>query len=304
MAIVIDVTVNGGTNRPNLEPGGAGRANVPWHTFQVAIEATGEWRLRPPLTNSWRYLFGCAMGKWYKDLAGTYVLKDVAKKRTVLEVRSVSSLKGPVFYWPRAGNRGATLYDGTGTWRPSAVVQPKTWVGFAVKGGGGAGVGAEVALAAVLKLWGGNSGGCSFATSTGRLGAVAGFSGGLAFVYATGFSQASEFQGFAADGLDFALACGPKIAGVVNPKWAKVSALATKFDDGLGLVEGIVKGSNPKYQDLRAELPGIAKTISQAALIDPEVKNITVLDVPLCGGGAEAGIYYGWSSTKLLSSWG
>jgi hypothetical protein len=303
MAIVIDVTVNGGRNRPTLA-GGTEHTDVPTHTFQVGLDATKEWHLLPPITPYWRYLFGDAMGRWYQDTAGTYVLTDRQGRKTVMEIRSIDKLRGPVFFWPRAGNYGATLYDGSGRWAPTSVPQPKTWVGVAIKGGAGAAAGAEVAVSAVLRIWGDNAGGCSFATTTGRLGAVAGFAGGLAFVYATGFTKADEFQGFASDGADFALACGPKIGSLVKPEWAKMASLAGRFDNGIELVEGIVKGANPRYQTLRSELPGIAKSVSQAMLIDPDQKNITLLDVPLCGAGAEAGIYYGWSSTRLLSSWG
>jgi hypothetical protein len=183
------------------------------------------------------------------------------------------------------------------------VRQPKTWIGYAVKAGAGAGVGAEGALAGVLQMWGNKASGCTFAITTGRLGLIAGFSGGLALVFATGFAQASEFQDFTSSGADFALACGPKIGKMVNPKWSNIAALASQFDNGLATVEGIVKGSNPKFATLRSELPGLAKSVSQAALFDADDQNITVLDIPLCGGGTEAGVYYGWSRTSVLSSW-
>src|SRR5690606_17664431 len=199
------------------------------------------------MTPYWRAMFGEAMGRWKKDMAGSWVCMDAKGKTTLLEIRRVDSLRGEVFFWPRAGNRGAVLYDGSGTWKPSDTPQAKTWVGIAVKGGAGAGVSGEACFGAVMELWGKNDGGCSFMTTTGRLGAVAGFSGGLALVYATGFASAKEFNGFASSGADFALAFGPKIAGAVSPAWAKVAKTAQGFDGSAELVEGIVKGTNPKY---------------------------------------------------------
>jgi hypothetical protein len=304
VAIILDVTVDGGMNRPVM--GAAGRAgpaqNVPRHTFQIAFDATHDWRLVPPMSLHWRHLFGDAMGRWYKDAAGTWIGRDRANKATLFEVRRLDQLRGEFFYWPRAGNRGAVLYDGSGSWKPTDVAQPKTWVGFAVKGGGGAAVGAELCLAAMIALWGKNNSGCTFACKTGRLGLVAGFSGGIALVFATGFTSASEVNGYTSDGADFALAVGPKIAGAVNPQWARLAAVAKNFDHSAEMVEGLVKGAG-RFGTLRGELPGIAKLISQSALIDYDEKNITVLDVPMCGVGTELGIYYGWSSVNVLSTW-
>ena len=300
MAIRLEISVNGGTGRA---PGGQGAARVPPHRFVVAFDGSGHWNIEKPITPHWRALFGDAKGKWYKDISGTWVCTDSTKKHTLMEIRRIESLNGEVFFWPRAGNKGATLYDGKGRWKPSSAPQPKTWVGFAAKAGGGAGLGGEAAFCAVIPLWGNRSGGCSFATTTGRLGAVAGFSGGLALTFATGFASASEFGGFSSSGGDFALSFGPKIAGAVNPAWARMGKLVGKFDGSAELVEGIVKGVNPKYQGLRQELPGLAKSLSSAALIDPDEKNLTLIDVPLAGGGAELGIYYGWSRTRLLRQW-
>lgn len=304
MAILLEVTVNAGKGQaPGSGAPRGGAQTVPRHTFRIAFDATGDWRLQAPMTPHWRSLFGEAMGKWKKDMAGTWICMDSKRQKTLLEIRRIDNLKGEVFFWPRAGNYGAVLYDGSGTWKPSDAPQAKTWVGVAVKGGAGAGVSGEAAFGAVMQLWGKNDGGCSFMTTTGRLGAVAGFSGGLALVYATGFPSAREFHGFASSGADFALAFGPKIAGAVSPAWAKVAKTAQGFDGGAELVEGIVKGGNPKYATLRSELPGIAKSISSAALIDPDEQNITIIDVPMAGAGAELGVFYGWSNTRLLSSW-
>ncbi len=306
MGILIDVFISGGAVRP--KPGKNKstkhtKQQLPPIKFTVSLDSTGDWYLQKPYPKHFRQITTEGRGKWYKDTAGSFVLRNIAEKKTIVVLRSVNRCRGPAFCWPRKGNRGAIMFDGQGNWSPTKQVHPKSWIGVMVKGGGGAGLSGEGGFAAVMSLSAGKRHGCSFFSATGRLGAVAGFSGGMALVYATGFRSPRDFNNFSSSGTDFALAVGTKLKGLASPKWAKMVSALDKFDGGAEMVEGVMKGANPKYQSLREELPGLAKSLSQGVLIDPDIKNITVIDVPMAGAGAELGIYYGWSTTKVLSSW-
>jgi hypothetical protein len=303
MSIILDVDFDGGYHAI-MTAGGGQPTQVPKHTFSIALDSTGEWRMVRPLSPYWRYLVPQEpRGRWRKDISGAFILMDVGNSVEIFRLMSSEACAGAFWCWQRAGNRGATMFDGSGSWKPTDQPLPKSWIGVMVKGSANVVVGADGGFAGVMQLWGDNTHGCTFFSKSGRLGAVAGFSGGLALVYATGFDRADQFNGFSSSQADFALAVGAKVSAFVNPNFARLLGSLGKFEGGVETVESLVKGVNPKYGKVRTELPGIAKALSQKCLIDSDAQSITVIDIPLAGGGAELGIYYGWSSTNLLSQW-
>lgn len=296
MAIYVEVSFS--AKQGVTKPGSNKTENMPSFKQVIGLDADGTWRLAKPMSPHHRFFTRDGRGSWYHDMAGTYVLRDLAGK-TIMELRGND--KGSAFYFPE--NRGfwkGTRYNGQGRWQPSASTMARTWVGLMIKGSVGAAVSGEVGVAGMLSLWPGSSHACLINSTCGRLGAIAGFSGGAALVIATGFSKPADFHGYTSAGLDWALSVGAKIKGVANPKWAKLARLVDGFNDQSVFAEAFMKGSNPKYQALRKELPGMAKTVFSSVMIDHDIKNILVIDVPAAGGGAEVGIYYGWSQTRLM----
>src|SRR5690606_26690020 len=100
LAILLEVTVNAGKGQAPGSGAPRGVQTVPRHTFRIAFDATGDWRLQAPMTPHWRSLFGEAMGKWKKDVAGTWICMDSKRQKTLLEIRRIANLKGEVFFWP------------------------------------------------------------------------------------------------------------------------------------------------------------------------------------------------------------
>jgi hypothetical protein len=83
-----------------------------------------------------------------------------------------------------------------------------------------------------------------------------------------------------------------------------LKALGT-IDLALGTLEqkAAKLGDKLKTGEHTNEIYGVAKGATQPCLIDMDYQNVTAIDIPLTSGGAEAGIYYSWSSYKLLSRW-
>ena len=64
-------------------------------------------------------------------------------------------------------------------------------------------------------------------------------------------------------------------------------------------------GAQGKLAKVFTELPGIGKGFvnGYGMLVDTDKKNMVAVDIPLAGYGAEIGVYYGWSKSKVLKTW-
>ncbi len=304
---------------------GLGPMRVPALDFTIELDTKevkgflgrrGVFRILKPIPRDIRTIVGdVPTGTWEQGKTGFYLYGEADWGKAILELRQYggnNDPKGPAFALPRKGNVGATLYDWEGSWTASAKPLPKTWVGIMAKGSGGVLIGAEGGVGALVTLdWATH--GVGFCYGAGRVIAGGGFSGGLALVIATGFEDASKFEGFASDGGDWALSFGPNLKGVIaSGRLAKLqpllkamgsvtpNAVLSRVEEAAEMnrfAKFIRSGENSK------EIYGVAKGVMQAMLIDTDYQNVTAIDIPLAGGGAEAGIYYSWSRYKVLSRW-
>lgn len=309
MPIYIQIKASTRAKRAPIAPGGgSGQAEIPPQSFQVALYADGTWVCSKPLTAYWRYLFpGFPAGRWSKDMAQTIVLYDQSGQNEAFELRSVDKGQGVCFYWPRAGNRGATLFDGEGTWAPGAQTSQRMWIGPMVKGGGGAVVGYEGAVAAICSV-DQPSHGAVLRLGTSRAGVVAGGAAGAGVLIVTGFDNPQQMGGFEFGQGDYALAFGAKWSSLTKAVQAsKVAQALRAFDGGmLAISKAMELGKNsPKLQKALTECAGGAKSLvnSYGMLVDTDARTMTGVDIPLAGVGAEIGIFYGWSSASVLKSW-
>ena len=150
MPINLILTSGPGTNRPNLSQPGQPRISLGPQTFKVSLYRDKTWNCRHPLPQTWRYFIPeFAGGRWHKDLAGSFILMDQKGRNVVFDIRKIEKGGGPVFHWPEAGNRGAVIYRGTGSWTPAPMPSQKVWGGLMIKAGGGVVVGAEGCLAMI-----------------------------------------------------------------------------------------------------------------------------------------------------------
>ena len=215
MPIRLKIVAPGGRDRPMLGWPGP-RMNVNEQVFEIDLSSDGTWVCRHPIPLHWRYVIPeWAGGTWQRDMISTLVLMDRSSSKVVFELRSSDRGSGDAFYWPRQGNRGAVLYDGTGKWGPSSASSEKCWVGLLVKGGGGLIAGGEGAIAYTLAMDPPNSA-CLLGIGTARAGAVGGGGAGVALLIATGFNKVQDLDGFSFDGVDFALSFGPKWSAVLK----------------------------------------------------------------------------------------
>lgn len=201
---------------------------------------------------------------------------------------------------------GTGLNTPTGQWRPTDKPVPHSWCGIMVKGSANAVVGAELAAAALLSCTKMTSG-CTILSAGAQGGLVAGVSGGLAFVFATGFQTANDFNNYTADGIDWALSFGPKLESFVKGGTKLCTALKG-LDAVLARLDSAARAEKLKTlfntnPELGKEAYGIAKSVWSSSLIDSDLQSITVVDVPLASGGVQIGIYYCKSKFKLASSW-
>jgi len=168
------------------------------------------------------------------------------------------------------------------------------WFGAGAKGGGGAGVGLDVASAVMFNTkdkanW--------FAIAAGterKLNIGAGASGGLVVCFATGMYHPNEFNRIELAEWDWAFSVGAK--------WLSFAGWVAKAPKIHKLVSAmtIAKYSNG---DTITELAYILK--NGMALFgvkedDPRPGFITI-DLPMAGGGTEAAIYYGITRFQILS---
>lgn len=304
MPIFLEITTPASKGaRPILSGSGPTR-QVPSMKFNISLERNGEWFVKAPIPKLWRYVIpnNFAGGRWEYDITGKWMiwLMDKTDKKVVFDVRDTKKGGGPAFTWLNA----KSAYDGKCRWKPAMLPSQKIWVGVALKGGAGLGIGAEAGLAAVVDLNTQRHGG-SLAMGALRAGATAGASGGLAMLICTGFASVKEMHGHFSSGADYAIAVGPKFGGLV--KSSKFATLLKNFDGGMEAVEGALKmgRSSTKLQAVLKEAPGAAKSAmsTYGMLVDTDAKTMVAIDIPGLGGGAELGVFYSWGKAGVLSSW-
>ena len=295
MSRYVEVTINGGAI-PN--PAAQGNTlTVPRFEVTLELEAGGQWRISqhchaPPYV---RAVLGYQMYGTYRDhnWVGSFELLD-REGQEVLTLRATEQGGGPAFAALQLNGKYKGQYLLAGTWQASSGKTPVTWVGFAGKASGGAVFQGEIGAGALFSTMTGQS--FLFGVSSGRLGAVGGFSGGLAFVMATGFNNPTEFHHFAADGLDWTLTLGTKASGLL--KSSRLTALLETHDKVLVSIDQLMK--HVHKNDLVRELHTVGKNLYSRYLIDVDAKSVTFFDIPLMSAGAEAGVYYAWSSFTVL----
>lgn len=306
MPMYVAVQTPADKSRPNRSASGPA-ANVPAQTFHIALYQDGSWNCQKPIPQFWRYIMpDTAMGSWYRDIADTLVLMDPTGNKIVFELRTSGRGSGVAFLWPRKGNRGATLYDGEGSWGPSSLSYQKSWVGLVVKGGGGFIAGAEGALGYVVNLNGPRSS-ALLRIGTARAGIVGGGSAGLALLFCTGFNSIMDMN-YSFGGWDFALAIGPKWSAIAkaSASTSKITKALVSFDGGIEAIgTAMTAGQQGKLGKVLSELPGAGKSVvgGYGMLVDTDEKNIVAIDIPFAGYGTELGVYYGWSRATVQRQW-
>jgi|GEM_PF-3088444 len=268
----------------------------------IELEKNNTWRLASPLHPDWRYYIpDFAAGTWKTGIATELYFYGRNGKECFL-VRDYKKLNGPAFYGLQ-GNR----YEVSTRWkRTTRPLGPVTgcWSGIGVKGALGIGIGAEDVPAAVVS-WDNKSKRASFNIISGRLGLSGGFSGGLALVVLTGFTDINHLNGYSLSGWDWTLSIGAKLKGL-----DKLEKTGSLLSDALASFNQLGKLNHfddlipaIKRNEQAADLVGAGKSVISSFGYDWKEKSVTVIDVPLAGGGAEVGIYLYYGSCKLLSQW-
>jgi hypothetical protein len=305
MPINLTIQTGFGANRPNLSDPSQPTRTVGRETFNVSLYKDKTWHCTAPLPLTWRYFIpDFAGGRWHKEMGGTWVLLDQTGKKRVFELRKMDDGTGPVFHWPEEGKRGAVLYRGQGYWIPAPLPSRRVWGGLMVKGGGGLVAGGEYGVGLVAHVETEHTG-AVLQVMTARAGLSGGLSGGAAILVCSGFDSVKEMDGFKDSGIDYTIAIGAKFSAVL--KTSKLVGVLKGFEGGLESIEkAITLGRKSKLgQEVLKEAPGLAKTAacSYGLVIDTDDQQIVAIDLPLAGGGAEIGVFYGWSQTKVLEQW-
>ena len=144
--------------------------------------------------------------------------------------------------------------------------------------------------------------GMGITASINRLGAGFGASGGLCFVFVSGVSNPSQLNGFQQEANDFALAVGPKW-GAFFKEAAMVKKLKPVIDvlTRVGArTPGALKQAL-KAREVIADLIQAGKSIKEALGIGPTNEpKVLMFDIPIGGGGAEVGLFYGVANFNAL----
>ncbi|CTQ61793.1 hypothetical protein LA5095_04389 [Roseibium album] len=283
---------------------------------------SGTWRIVRPIPAGFRRFTSAGMGAWTGDVNGwKFNLKESGSGKRICGLSRNWDRDGA--FEARWGDGqsffGGTVYGNFSSWKPQlAKGRAHAWGGLLFKASVGAGVSGEAAIGILCKVGDENPAVAVISTSSGRLGAIAGVSGGAAIVLATGFPTAASFDGHVSTGTDWALSVGGKWKTFLDPKAAKIASsnlpnIIKKVAEGMATNSRVVqrmdkladwaKGGDPAFEALRTELPGLAKTLYGEALIDYSEKNLTAVDIPGVSGGTEIGIYYKWDRMRLHRSY-
>lgn len=303
MAIYVDVSLGGTRLRQGIDIPSM-KVRIKMGTKASTTIGKRSWEIVGTPPKGWAAFAQGSKGTYTKNIAGWYEFYMDGKQ--VLELRAIDGdCSGLAF---GALNTNRKEFELQGTWQ--AAMPPGSnwgglWGGFLAKGAASAGVRLEAGLGAVVNLQNPATG-LSFVVGSGGLGASLGASAGLCVVLATGFPSAAAFHGYKSSGWDWDLSFGPKWSGMVKgaTKIKTVFAATEKLLDGLEAatkakkIEKIMRSA-----DDGKEIYGFAKGLFQVYWIDDEEQNITAIDVPTAGGGAQIGIHFAASKVGVLSNW-
>jgi len=290
----------------NLKPGfirhPMGKATGPAKSLgggkmTLKISADKRWELIPPFNPEWRYYVpDYPAGKWSEN---SYELTIYGQDGTeCFAIRKPEQADGLVFY----GETVRSFYPVKSTWRRAATpLKPGNsgcWSGLALKGSAGVVIEGEE-ICCLVGSWDNPSRGAWFNILSARLGLVGGFSGGVALVIVTGFPNIDVLNGHSVSGWDWTVSLGAKLSGFA--KFGKSGPMLLKMVERINKVEDLVK--TMKGGDNSKELIGIGKSAYDNFGYDFEEQNVTVIDIPLAGAGAEMGVYMYYGSCKLFSKW-
>ena len=264
----------------------------------LKVSDDGRWELIPPFHTEWRYYIpDYPAGRWEQSSFQLTIIGQNGEQ--CFAIRKVDQSDGPVFYGvaPKYG-----FFPFKSTWRRAArpFKGQKTgcWSGLALKGSAGVVIEGEE-VCCLVRSWDNPNNGAWFNILSGRLGLVGGFSAGVALVIVTGFPNANHLDGHSVHGWDWTVSLGAKFSAFA--KLGRSGPLLLKMIERINKVEDLVKAM--KGGDRGKELIGIGKAAYDNFGFDFEQPNVTVIDIPLAGTGAELGVYLYYGSCKLFSTW-
>lgn len=265
----------------------------------LKINDDNTWEMVAPFHTEWRYYMpDYPAGTWTES---SFQLTITGQNgQDCFAIRKFKDSEGPLFYGeaPKYG-----FFPVKSTWRRAArpikqSVGTGCWSGLALKGSAGVVIEGEE-VCCLVRSWDNPNQGAWFNILSSRLGLVGGFSAGVALVIVTGFPNINLIHDHSVSGWDWTVTVGTKLSAFA--KLGKTGPMLVKMVENINKVEDLVKamkgGKNGK------ELIGIGKATYDNFGFDFEKPNITVIDVPLGGVGAELGVYLYWGTCKLFSKW-
>ena len=267
----------------------------PTTTLQVELDAGGAWRLRAKqlIPSYCKYLYGMyPRGRYVEQWSGYFELYNEDRSRQVMQLNPLGDGNALAL---GLLSKKTGRFALRGRWSAITAAVPKMWAGIVLKGSLNLGCGYDGNAGIMFSLYNGDK--CAFLINNGRLGLVAGGAVGLAFAVGTGFGSQNDFASYSNTGWDGSLTLGVKAKAVVQSSNALGRAF-TMFKNGVKKAEDVIRLLHD--HDLTKEVPGLVKSALVGTLVDTEIQNITLIDVPVLGGGAEVGAFYAWSSLKVL----
>lgn len=266
--------------------------------MKLKLTDDNRWELVPPFPTEWEYYIpDYPAGKWSQN---SFQLTIVGQDgQQCFALRSPESSDG-IAYYGTAPQYG--MFPFKSTWRraarPLIKGQSGCWSGLALKGSAGVAIQGEDVVC-LVRSWDNPSKGAWFNVLSSRLGLVGGFTAGVALVIVTGFPNINHLHDHSVSGWDWSVSLGAKLSGFAKlgktgPMLVEMAKRINKIED---LVQAIKAGKNEK------EIIGMGKAAYDNFGCDFTEQNITVIDVPLAGTGAELGVYIYAGTCKLFSKW-
>ena len=270
--------------------------SFPTTTLQVELNPGGTWRLvhTQLIPRHCHYLYGqYPYGKYIERGTGYFELYNNDRTRQVMQLDPLGDGKARAL---GLLSRKTGMFALRGRWSGSSAALPNTWAGLVFKGSANLGFGYDGNVGMVFSLFNGDN--CMFLINNGRVGLVAGAAVGFAFAIGTGFRTEQDFAAYSNSGWDGALTLGIKAKAVVTGSATLKNAFKV-FQNGVKKAEDVMKLAH--NSELTKEVHGLAKSALVGTMVDTEVANITLIDIPIVlSGGAEVGVFYAWSSLKVL----
>lgn len=264
-------------------------------TIKIKLNDNKTWEMLAPFNPEWRYYApDYPSGSWTDGY--TYELKGLNGDQCFRLYKPETSGGDAIYGIP--GTSLGAMATWTRTARPLPASGTGCWTGLALKGSAGVVMEGEEVMC-LVHSWDNSSKGAWFNILSARLGLVGGFAGGLAFVLVTGFPDINTIHNFTVSGWDWTLTFGAKVGSVI--KMGTMGPKLLKIIEGINRMEDVVKAMKAAKND--KEIIGMGKAMYDNWGYDFAEPKVTVVDVPLLGTGAEAGVYVYAGSCKLFRSW-